>query len=130
MQPGGRNVHCSFLRQTVKMDISMLQRSSTLTQHYCYSHSGWVYMRFNLTSSNWPDTSASTNRSMNSRTWADSGSIAVPLSWAETNRKKLSLVSSDYELHYALYTNHIWHKSILISREPVSATHALFQGQS
>jgi hypothetical protein len=35
-----------------------------------------------LTSSSWPDTSDSTNRSMKSRTWAESGSIAVPLSWA------------------------------------------------
>lgn len=64
-------------------DIGISQLSNISTQYSCHSHSGCVYKRFNLTSSSWPDTSASTNRSINSRTWADSGSIAVPLSWAE-----------------------------------------------
>jgi hypothetical protein len=73
------DICCPFLAQTV--------RSSSISKHY--SHSGCVYARFTLTSSNWPDTSVSTNRSMNSRTWAESGFIATPFSQAATQSKVL-----------------------------------------
>ena len=82
-------------------DIGILQLSKISTQYSWHLHSGCVYKRFNLTSSSWPDTSDSTNRSMKSRTWADSGSIAVPLSWAETQRK-LSLIQVP-DMSYTLY---------------------------
>jgi hypothetical protein len=70
---------CPLLAQAV--------RSSSISKSY--SHSGCVYARFTFTSSNWPDTSVSTNRSMNSRTWAESGFIAAPFSWAATQSKVL-----------------------------------------
>jgi hypothetical protein len=73
--------------------IGILQVSNISTQYSWHLHSGCVYKRFNLTSSSWPETSDSTNRSMKSRTWADSSSIAVPLSWAET-RRNLSLIQA------------------------------------
>ena len=67
--------------------VGTLQLYNISRQCSCHLHSGCVYKQFNLTSSSWPDTSDSTNRSMKSRTWAESGSIAVPLLWAETWRE-------------------------------------------
>jgi len=86
-------------------DIGILQLSDISTQYSWHLHSGCVYKRFNLTSSSWPDTSDSTNRSMKSRTCADSGSIAVPLSWAETREKTVSYTISRYELHVVRHAN-------------------------